>query len=1022
MKIYNLFQEKIEQQSVGTQIIPEIFDPSKINDKSMRKKLLILQSELKNPYPSTEALEKIKTELGTLKSQARDKYEDDKPKKWLRSMTKYEKKLDKHHSVMNETVSEINKLEMVVSDMLFKAQAQNITTSWVIILDSKWNPIWVNQSKLNAIPPQTVQHICNPIADNIAAGRQVWSGNVTGKNIADAWFQWLIWWGMAEAWYNSKNINNVITIAKLITAALIFKYYRDHTEWFGEKVGRWLALFGLLSNQWLGWRDMLREGSKNGVVGFDKFFKSWPTFENASIQQQYSNLETWKNKVEWLKKLFAPDKQNLLANYLSNNNANWSFDINKFLSDYDLDDQNKLNNLSHWTNTGVNDLTKKPISDLNKDAAMWVIASLIMAQKTGNTWELNKQITDYLKATWVQSPNDIINLSSQDLNIKLQEAQQNLQKQAQIDQINKQKDIIKERSNLNQWIIEVLWLTWMSIVEWQEQSVKLIKDDATLTQLEKIQLLKSQKLLRKTWKNDIPEVGLNELATINGLKKLGYSEINANLLVGSLMEVKQMMSSYPNQDPQIVFENTSIYYQNHGRRILIKSKTPQQTMKFGFWPLGLSEDIAQGTTGFTAWLLVADAVCNILKYIGTFDKSKSQEHFENVKKIGNTFPFKRSEISGSLEMNAQSTLFSFTNTNPQINSALKNAFKIGTNWLLGGQVDHTQIQNLLTKLNAATIGGENARVEWTNIKIPSILLAQNASSESTGEMNVEYNDIQSIWDVGTIIISGVSYLATGIYNRAVWNPVVDSNGKPLYGYKDKQTNQWVTTSNIQIAAANNAHPLRHTANGAIGVVLSDIIDIGWNTINSGVNVGADVINNVYKKISEGVPKVYEDFVWKQQTDSDGNNLFYYWDEKAKVNKYTTNENDPLANGAEIKPLMWRQWAFWYLYRDGKRAVISVWSDAKKWISWTIDAVGDLSKEAIDQAVGIIGNIMKEENKQIILDAINSVWDLAQGTIDRVWAIIRDSLDNTMKWTWDLIWNRDFAKLLALWAWYQFTSG
>ena len=56
------------------------------------------------------------------------------------------------------------------------------------------------------------------------------------------------------------------------------------------------------------------------------------------------------------------------------------------------------------------------------------------------------------------------------------------------------------------------------------------------------------------------------------------------------------MRGFPDQNPKLVFEENSVFYQNHGRKIQIKSKSQDETMKFNLADIGLNDNYAQGTT------------------------------------------------------------------------------------------------------------------------------------------------------------------------------------------------------------------------------------------------------------------------------------------------------------------------------------------------------------------------------------------------------------------------------------------
>lgn len=116
------------------------------------------------------------------------------------------------------------------------------------------------------------------------------------------------------------------------------------------------------------------------------------------MQKQHNLISSGKEKVQGLKSLF--DDKEKLRPYLTFDGTKWVFNNEQFLTDYNLKDVKELGDPTHPLNADNPTPAegKKPISDLNKDAAMGIVASLIIANKTGKDSELNEQLNAYLLA------------------------------------------------------------------------------------------------------------------------------------------------------------------------------------------------------------------------------------------------------------------------------------------------------------------------------------------------------------------------------------------------------------------------------------------------------------------------------------------------------------------------------------------------------------------------------------------------------------------------------------------------
>jgi hypothetical protein len=630
-----------------------------------------------------------------------------------------------------------------------------IVKSGAVVVDANGKVIF-DESKIVGMDPV--------LKKNIMAGRAVWEGDVNSKNVINSGAQGIIGGGLDKLWYTDKNINTVVNIAKLLAGFLILKTYWEKTDGFGEKLFWWVALYGLLSEDALGGWDMFWKGGKNGVLdmnGIINKVNGKDSVAHPEVIQHKEMIVNGKDKVIGLKSLFTDQQK--LKEYLKNDGGKWSFDNQKFISNYGFDNLKGTDNPVAKEGYSLN--------DLNDPAAKCIILSLVRAYQLGKNADLNQQLDSYLQASDFKTPEEVINASSNDLNAKASNALAKIDKEQAALIAQKQAEEIKERSALNVWVLEVAGPGFV-VVEWQEDAARAVKD-LDLNNFEKKTLLDKQGIIRRANKQDVAEVTSQDREILEGLKNLGYTEQNANALVSALVDVRTTLIGSPAQYPKLVFEGKSVFYQNHGKKIEIKSKSPDETMKFDLSSLGLAENLAQGTAGFTAGLLLADALCNIFGYLGTMDKSKIVEKNGTNNTSSNEYPFRWDELTNSVKIASQSDLTSFDNTNTQISTVLRKAFEIGTPGIMGSKKDHTKIQNLLTNLNGAKITDEkgnkyNAWIEGQGFTIPAALNAQWASIEQKSQLNVESENIQTMGDLVMYVHDKTKEGA-----KVLWSDVVD---------------------------------------------------------------------------------------------------------------------------------------------------------------------------------------------------------------------------------------------------------
>ena len=638
-----------------------------------------------------------------------------------------------------------------------------IIKSGVLKVDSQGKVIGYDQAVLSKMDPV--------LQKNIESGRALWEGKVDTNTVVNSGAQGIIGGGMDKLWYSDKNIKNVVNIAKILAGLMIIKTYWEKADTWGKKIGYGIGLYALLSNDALGGWDMFWEGGKNGVLDINGIInkaKGQPGVNPEVIQNKEMILKG-KDKVAGLKILF--DDPQKLKKYLNNDQGKWTFDNKKFLNNYGLD--------TFQPGSGREPIPKEDYSsgDINDPAAACVLSGLIGANKYGQNAQLNDVIDTYLQATDLKTPDEVINASPNDLNTKANDALAKIDTEQAALIAKKQAEEIKEKSELNVWVLKVAGPGFV-VVEGQEDAAIAIKD-LDLKDFEKKALLDKQGIIRKTNKQDIAEVTSEDREIFEGLTNIGYTEQNANALVSALVDVRTALMGSPAQYPKLVFEEKSVFYQNHGKKIEIKSKSPDETMKFDLSSLGLTENLAQGTAGFTAGLLLADAFCNIFGYIGTMDQSKIVDKNKAVdpnnptERSSNEYPFRWDELTNSVKMYSQSDLTSFANANTQINTVLRKAFEIGNGWVWNGQKDHTKIQNLLTNLNGAKVKDENgiqhnAWIEGQGFTIPSVLNAQGASIEQKSDLNVAKENIQTM---GDLVMYVHDKTKEGV--KILWSDVVD---------------------------------------------------------------------------------------------------------------------------------------------------------------------------------------------------------------------------------------------------------
>ena len=574
---------------------------------------------------------------------------------------------------------------------------------------------------------------------------------------------------MDKLWYSNKNINNVVNIAKILAGLMIIKTYWEKTDGFGEKLAWGIGLYALLSKDALGGWDMFWEGGQNKVLNINGIIdraKGQPGVSPEVVQQKEVILKG-KDRVAGLKILFN-DPQKLKL-YLNNDQGKWAFDNQKFLTNYGLNNLQPGMDPKAKEGFSEGDTKKEKLSigDINDPAAKCVLLGLIGANRFGQNAQLNDAINTYLQATDLKTVDAVINASPNDLNTKATDALAKIDTEQAALIAKKQLEESQKRSELNLWLDETVGSGYV-VVEGREDAVKAIKD-LNLTAVETKQLLIKQELIRATTSKDIAEVRKEDLALIPALMNLRYTEKDANALVSSLVETRTIMRGFPDQNPKLVFEENSVFYQNHGRKIQIKSKSQDETMKFNLADIGLNDNYAQGTTWFTKGLLVADAICNLLTYVGRMDRSKYAQMLEEKTKSGDRFPFDWSETFKTVEIGSQSNLFSLDNVNPQINAALGKAYEIGNGGWLKGKTDHTLIQNLLTNINAAKIDGKPAWIEGEWITIPNSILASGATAEQTADLTIEYSDVQTMSDLTMLVHDKIR---SGV--KVLWSDVVDA--------------------------------------------------------------------------------------------------------------------------------------------------------------------------------------------------------------------------------------------------------
>lgn len=779
--------ELLEQSSSLESPSSDKFENQKMTSEKIKKDLNDLESKIpvaKKMVYDTQILA-IRNDLDHLMEKTKwiknthEKTEDGG--RWLgRRQERMKKRTEKNEITLNTINAKFDQLDdKVYRELGIESERQNskqlartmgittdaIVNSGALKVDASGNVTGYDEAKLAAISP-TLQK-------NIESGRAMWDGDVSTKNVVNAWAQGIIGGGMDKLWYGDKNIKNVVNIAKILAGFMIVKYYWENTKTFGEKLGWGVALYGLLSSNALGGWDMFWEGGKNGVLdvnGIINRAKGQPG-SNPEVVQQKEMILKGKDRVRGIKTLFR-DPQKLKEYLTKNDQGTWNFDNQKFLNNYGLDD---VHGKPPVAKEGKSTVDEQPYSmgDINESAGECVIPKLILYNRKNQNTQLNDMINTYLQATDLKTPEEVINATPKDLNGKANDALAKIDKEQIEIERKKQKEALEEKKEINTWVKSVAWKDYV-VVEWKEEQAKAIRDEDSSV-LQKKQDLINQGIIRETTSKDAIEITPEHEKLVEDLIKIQYTPENANALVSSLIEVEKLMVGFPNQTPRLVFVGTSVFYQNHGRKIEIKSKLQDETMKFNLASLGLSDNLGLGTTGFTSGLLAADALTNIFKYIGTMDQTNKTADIAEQGKTQSQFPFKWKEGIGSygsgLDIHSQSWLSSIANTNDQIDMTLGKAYQIGKGGLWNTQIDHTQIQSLLTTLNAATINwdedSQSAWIKGPGITIPSVLTAVWASVEEKPSLQIEYDNIQSMGE----LVRNINEKGMGL-GAMIWEDVV----------------------------------------------------------------------------------------------------------------------------------------------------------------------------------------------------------------------------------------------------------